>query len=543
MTFPDFEPTMPAFLRVGAQRYGDRTLVVAGGIRCSYTEAEARSRAVAKGLLADGVGKGSTVGILVPNSVEWAIAFYAATRIGAVAVPINTFFRSRELAWVLRDADVSYLVSRSDFLGADYLALLESALPGLAEQRADRPLLLPDAPFLRAVSVWDERQGAWSRGSEGNVVARGVAAGISDDFLAEVESCITAADRMVIVYSSGSTADPKGAIHTHGTVVRHSMNVTDGYKVARDDVMFSSMPFFWVGGLVTGLLAVQHHGAALVTMDAFEPGAALDLLEQERATIALGWPQQGKTMSEHPTFSDRDLSSIVRTSLPDIVPPERRFPEIHPESLGMTEACSSHLLGDPYVELGEERRGNFGQSVEGLSHKIVDPATGETLPPRAEGEICVRGYSVMQGLQKREREAVFDSEGWYHTGDAGWRDEDGWYYFTGRLGDMIKTPGGTNVTPAELEAVLATYPEVLEAYVVGVPADGTNEWVAAAVVPRAGESLSDDDVRTRLKGDVSAYKVPRYVWICAKSDLPFADSGKIQRSELAARLATRFGDS
>jgi len=111
------------------------------------------------------------------------------------------------------------------------------------------------------------------------------------------------------------------------------------------------------------------------------------------------------------------------------------------------------------------------------------------------------------------------------------------------LGAVIKTPGGTNVTPAELEAVLATYPDVLEAYVVGVPADGTNEWVAAAVVPRAGESLSDDDVRTRLKGDVSAYKVPRYVWICAKSDLPFADSGKIQRAELAARLATRFGDS
>jgi acyl-CoA synthetase (AMP-forming)/AMP-acid ligase II len=303
------------------------------------------------------------------------------------------------------------------------------------------------------------------------------------------------------------------------------------------------MPFFWVGGLVTGLLAVQHHGATLVTMDAFEPGAALDLLEQEHATIALGWPQQGKTMSEHPTFAGRDLSSIVRTSLPDIVAPERRFPEIHPESLGMTEACSSHLLGDPYVELGEAQRGNFGQSMEGLSHKIVDPETGETLPPRAEGEICVRGYSVMQGLQKREREAVFDADGWYHTGDAGWRDEDGWYYFTGRLGDMIKTPGGTNVTPAELEAVLAAYPDVSEAYVVGIPAHGTNEWVTAAVVPRAGESLTAEHVRARLKADVSAYKVPRYVWICAKSELPFADSGKIQRAELATRLAAQFPDS
>ncbi|HEX5094654.1 MAG TPA: class I adenylate-forming enzyme family protein, partial [Acidimicrobiia bacterium] len=366
MTFPDFSPTMGTFLRVGAARHGDRLLITAGGQRCTYAEADARSRAVAKGLVADGVGKGTNVGILLPNSVDWAIAFYAVTRIGAVAVPINTFFKARELAWVLRDADVAYLVSRSDFLGADYLALLESALPELAARGTDRPLLLRDAPFMRAISVWDERAAVWSRGSESDLVARGAAAGISDDFLDEVEACVTPADRMVIVYSSGSTADPKGAIHTHGTVVRHSMNVTDGYKVTRDDVMFSSMPFFWVGGLVTGLLAVQHHGAALVTMDAFEPGAALDLLERERATIALGWPQQGKTMSEHPSFADRDLSSVVRTSLPDIVPPERRFPEIHPESLGMTEACSSHLLGDPYVELGEERRGNFGQSVEGL---------------------------------------------------------------------------------------------------------------------------------------------------------------------------------
>ena len=208
---------------------------------------------------------------------------------------------------------------------------------------------------------------------------------------------------MVIVYSPGSTADPKGAIHTHGTVVRHSMNVTDGYKVARDDVMFSSMPFFWVGGLVTGLLAVQHHGAALVTMDAFEPGAALDLLEQERHD-RFGWPQQGKTMSEHPTFSIATRRSCARASLTSC----RRndgFPEIHPESLGMTEACSSHLLGDPYVELGEERRGNFGQSVEGLATRSSTSPPARRCRPGGGRDPRAR-LPVMQGLQKREREAA-----------------------------------------------------------------------------------------------------------------------------------------
>ena len=148
----------------------------------------------------------------------------------------------------------------------------------------------------------------------------------------------------------------------------------------------------------------------------------------------------------------------------------------------------------------------------------------------------------MQGLQRREREEVFEPDGWYRTGDAGHFDADGWFYFTGRLGDMIKTPGGANVTPAEVEIALMAYPDVLEAYVTGIPAADGGQLVVGAIVARGGEALDGDELRARLKDDLSAYKVPQHLWVCAKSDLPFLDSGKIKKQELAELLAARYAD-
>jgi acyl-CoA synthetase (AMP-forming)/AMP-acid ligase II len=539
MPFPDLVPTMAELVRTSARRHGDTPVLVSGNERLTYADAEARSRAVAAGLLARGVGKGSHVGILMPNSADWVVAWYAVTRIGAVAVPVNTFVRARELAWTLRHADVAHVLMHPRFLANDYLDVFEEALPGLADAPAAEPLRLPKAPYLRQVHVWGDHDRTWALGGEAELVAAGVAAGIDDAFVAEVEQCVSPADPVVIVYTSGSTAEPKGVIHTHGTVVRHSYNLTFSYVTTGDDVMFTSMPFFWIGGLVTGLLAVVHHGATLVTQPAFDAGEALDLMERERATIAQGWPQQGKTLAEHPSLPARDLSSLRRTSMPDFVPADRRPPAIRSDSLGMTEACGCHTNFDPYVALPEEKRGTFGPSIEGLEHRIVDPDTGKALPVGSEGEICVRGYAVMHGRQKVEREDVFDADGWYHTGDAGYIDAEGWLYFTGRLGDMIKTGGGTNVAPAEVEAALLAIPEVLEAYVTGIPGEGGGQVVAAAVVPHDGRSVDGEEITARVKSDLSAFKVPKHLWVCAKSDLPFTDTGKIKKAALATMLAAR----
>jgi acyl-CoA synthetase (AMP-forming)/AMP-acid ligase II len=295
------------------------------------------------------------------------------------------------------------------------------------------------------------------------------------------------------------------------------------------------MPFFWVGGFVFTLLAAMHEGAFLICEEAFEPGATLALLERERATIAAGWPHYSKAMVDHPSFAERDLSSIRAGNLYAVLPDALRpkDPELRSNALGMTETCGPHTIERMDVDLPERLRGSFGRSVPGLEHKIVDPETGATLGPGELGEICVRGYSVMLGLYKREREDVFDRDGFYHTGDAGWFDADGVLFFQARLGEMIKT-AGANVTPREVEVAIETFPEVASAFVVGLPDPVRGQSVAAAVVLKRGAALDADAARARLREELSAYKVPRRWLFAAKDALPFTDSGKIDKRRLAA---------
>ena len=264
---------------------------------------------------------------------------------------------------------------------------------------------------------------------------------------------------MLVIYSSGSTADPKGAVHSHGAPLRHAYNTNQFRDIEASDRIFSPMPFFWVGGFVFNLLSTMHAGAFLLCEEVFEPGATLVLLERERATVASGWPHYSKALAEHPSFASRDLSSIRTGNLYDVLPDSARpaDPELRSNALGMTETCGPHTYDRMDVDLPERLRGSFGHAVPGVEHKVVDPATGAVLPPGEVGEICVRGYSLMLGLYKQEREDVFDRDGYYHTGDAGYFDADGVLFFKARLGEMIKT-AGANVTPREVEVVIETLP-------------------------------------------------------------------------------------
>ncbi|MGV0851868.1 class I adenylate-forming enzyme family protein [Mycolicibacterium phlei] len=535
MPFPAVHPTIPALLRSAAADHGDVPYVIADGQTVTYAETERRSAALALRLVAQGIGKGDHVGILMPNSVDWVITWFAVTRIGAVAVPINTFHKAAELAWLVRHADLRAILAWPRFGNHDYLSRLEEALPGLADQPVPGRLTLGAAPFLRMVAVTGQTDRAWTSPLTEAPTAQDT---LDETFLGEVESCVTPADDVMIIYTSGSTGEPKAPVHTHGTLVRHSYNLTSIYVVTEDDVLFTSMPFFWVGGLITGLHAVIHHGATLVTQTAFEPGDALRLIEEHRATITLGWPQQGKTLSEHPDFTRRDLSSVRRTSMPAMVPPERR--PVGADSLGMTELCGNHLGVDPYLPQPERRRHTVGPSIDGLTHRIVDPQTGLPVGPGEQGEIWVRGYSLMQRLYKREREDVFTPDGFYRTGDCGSADTDGWVTFTGRLGDMIKTSGGTNVTPGEVEAALTACDGVLEAYVVGARDADDATVVAAAVVPRRGHHLDPDALRAQLRASLSAYKVPKHIWVTERTALPFTGTGKLIKAELARDLSERL---
>ncbi len=534
MPFPDYEPALPAFLERLAAR-GDRELIVQDDRRLTYAEAEQRSARLARGLLGLGVGKGSHVGILFPNGPEWVLAFLATCRIGAVAVPINTFYKARELGWTLRHADVHTLLTADAFLGNDYLARLEEAAPSLTgAASASEPLRAPELPFLRNVAVAGDGGRPFAHRFE-DLEDR---PGESEALLSEVEREVCPADTMLLLYSSGSTAAPKGALHTHETVLRHSFNLTAHRDLKESDRVWSPMPFFWVGGLVFAFLGNLQAGATTLCEERFEPGQTLAFLERERATVAVGWPHFGQALASHPDAATRDLSALRAGNVPEILPPELvpLDPRRRSNALGMTETCGPHTWSEG--PLPEALAGSFGRAVPGVEHKVIDPETGATLPPGEFGEICIRGYSLMQGLYKIPRSETFEEDGFYRTGDGGSFDENGILWFQARLGDMIKT-GGANVTPAEVEGVLASDPEVRAAFVVGLPDPERGQNVAAAVVLETGFETPAAELKARVKRELSAYKVPRHLWVFADGTLPFTDSGKIDKKRLTALLEER----
>jgi acyl-CoA synthetase (AMP-forming)/AMP-acid ligase II len=533
------QPTVPTWFRGLAERLGDRELIVADGARLTYAEANARSARLARALLEAGAGKGTRIAICFPNGPDWVIAWLAATRIGAVAVPLNTFFKARELGWMLRHADVAILLTAARLGSNDYLERLEEIAPELAGQRSG-VLRSAALPHLRRVVAFGGCDRPFAE--PGEPLLDGPRDPVLDDaFLRAVEAEVAASDPMVVLYSSGSTAEPKGAIHTHGSVLRHSHALASVRGARGDDRIWSPMPFFWVGGFVFALLGSAHAGACLLAEAFFDPGRTLEMLERERATAAIGWPHFGKALAEHLDFPKRDLGSLRAGNVPSLLPPSvcSPDPELRPNGLGMTETCGPHTYTGEGT-MPEERRACFGSALPGVEHRVIDPETGRALGAGEVGEICVRGRTLMLGLHKRERHETFDADGWYHTGDAGFFTADGLLYFKGRLGEMIKT-AGANVTPSEVESLLVSFAEVKEAYVVGVADAERGENVAAAVVLEPGASLAADEIKKRTKAQLAAYKVPRHVLVAAPGTLPFTDTGKIDKRRLRALLEERVG--
>jgi acyl-CoA synthetase (AMP-forming)/AMP-acid ligase II len=539
MPFPDFEPCTPVFLQSLQERYSSSDLIVYESRRLSYGAAVSESARLARGMLASGISKGSRVGLLMPNSPDFVVAWLAAARIGAIIIPINTFYKPKELAFVLHHADIQVLLTADTLLNNNYLERLETCVPQLHEVTHSTdtyvPLFLPEFPFLRQVYVWGESSRPWSNSHQQLLDA---ADAIDENYLKAVEKCVCPADPLTIIYSSGSTADPKGAIHTQGSVIRHSYNLNHWRDIQTGDRIFSPMPFFWVGGLVFTLYCAMHKGCSLICEAVFNPEKTLQLIESERATLVTGWPHYGTALANHPTRAERDLSSIRGGNIYPLLPASARpaDPELRSNALGMTETCGPHSIDRMDVDLPEPMRGSFGRALEGVEHKVIDPDSGECLPLGTDGEVCIRGYNVMQGLYKVEREDCFDEDGFYRSGDSGHLNNEGFLFFKARLGDLIKT-AGANVAPREVEIVIDEQPEVQCSYVVGLPHPDRGQEVAAAIILNTGQTLDASTLRQRLKRDLSSYKVPGKLFFCAKDDIPFTDSGKVDKRRLIAYLS------
>jgi acyl-CoA synthetase (AMP-forming)/AMP-acid ligase II len=500
--------------------------------RLSFAEADAQSRAVADALLASGVGKGTRVGILFPNCAQWLIAWLAAARIGALTVPLSTFAPGAELARLLRHTDTQVLLMGRSIAGRDLVTRLADALPGLAD--GGPAIALEAVPYLRRVHVWPDCDREWTTpwpGSSNGPVA---------PLTGSAEQEVGAADELVLVTTSGTTALPKSVAHTHGSLVRHAAILAHHRGVTAADRIYSPMPFFWVGGLTMVVLQALATGAAILAQDVFDAGATLALLERERATFISCWAQASQAMADHPDFAKRDLSSVRGGTMLQALPPDRRpsEPELTPNLLGMTETGGPHTMVEvPDTPLPRERRGSFGIPLPGLvEHRIVDTA-GLEAPPGQEGQIQVRGQILMSGIYKQERHEVFTADGWYDTGDRGWFDDAGHLHFSGRASALIKT-AGSNVSPAEVESVLDAMPGVLHTFVVALPHPVRGEVVGAAVVPAHGAQLSTDAVAAHARANLSGFKVPTVIAILAESELPMLPTGKLDRQGLVRSLTT-----
>jgi acyl-CoA synthetase (AMP-forming)/AMP-acid ligase II len=525
-----FEPTVPKLLRRAVDRYADRELIVLPGQRATVAEIEQKSRALAKRLLLSGVGKGTRVGMHFAYGTEFLVAFLATARIGALALPLSTAHAPGEMRRALRRGDVHTLLVPSRLIGRDESAFLEEAVPELDGARG--PNVLPDLPHLRQIWVLGQSRRPWAE----SITLEDDFDVVGDDVLAAVEDDVSPADWLVVISTSGSTAEPKGVIHTHGAVVRKTAG---GFAVPIDGphAIFAAMPLFWIGGLIT-LTASLANGTTMVCQERFQVDEALDLIEAERCVVVSAWLSVTQALREHPSVSRRDLGAI-----PALTQPLSERPYGTP--LGMTETAGPHLAVPHPVygmDVPEHLRGSLGVGGPFFDHKLVDPETGEELVgDDVEGEICVRGYAVLTGMYKREREDVFDVDGYYHTGDRV-RREAGLYFFTGRVTEMIKAHGA-NVAPPEVEMVLESLPEVKFAFVVGIPDATRGEQVAGVVVPADGHQIDVGALQERCRTELSSYKVPRVLVVVAENDVPWLATGKPDKLTMKRMLTEEPGES
>jgi len=533
-TWPEHVPTVPELLHHAVARHPDNLAVADLDERLTYADLDRRSAALAARLVSVGVGKGSHVGTLLPNGVGWVVAWAAITRIGAVSTPVNTFSKTPELATMLRHADVAALITTPGFVPHDYVARLLDIAPGLADSDPGEPHLVPELPQLRRVLFWGDAEVEWAPSGIGATLDAPI-----DPALAAVvramEDDVTPADPMLITYTSGSTGEPKGVVHGHGPLLRHARNLAAMSGIESGDRIWTPMPLCWVGGFSFTLLRAFSVGGAFVTQDRMDAGRALGLLARERVTCVSAWPTVGATLIAHPDFADTDLSALRLGTFYEGRSPDARpaDPGLSVTSLGMSETAGPHTfwtLDEDLHGTTEKYRATFGHEVPGVTHRIVD-ADGHDVEEGTDGEVWVRGYSVMLGLYKRERADVFDTDGWYHTGDRG-LFRDGWFFFTGRQSDLIKTKGA-NVAPAEVEKALLSLDGVRAAFVFGIPHPVHGEEVVALVVTdRPPESL-----QLELREMLSSYKLPTHLFPIEAAAVPYMTSQKPDRRALAT-LAT-----
>ena len=509
--------TLGDLLDLRAAELGEHLALVFPDHQVSYTGLADRADFFARGLLAAGLRPGETVGILLPNCVDTIAALFGAAKAGLYPVPVNARYKSLELADLIRHSRMRALFISpphpANPAAPDFPAVLAEAFPALAGQ--DRAALaLDNAPDLRQIVVLGESAPP-GFATEADFAAAGAAVPAGD--LERRRQLVKVRDPAVVMYTSGTAAEPKGALLSHEALIRFA----DGTKETRffltpEDRIWTALPMFHIGGIAFSVATI-YAGATLCHTGFFRPEVALDQIESMRCTIVLAaFETIWLPVVNLPDFNERDLSSVRIVMTVGV--PERlrdmasRMPHaIQVSCFGMTEA-SSFLSLSYLADTLEQRVSTGGHPMPGMECRVVDPVTGADLPPDTEGELLFRGSNCFSGyLNDPELTAqVFDDEGWFHTMDVATMDPDGRITFVSRLKDMLKV-GGENVSAAEVESYLLRHPAIGIVQVVSAPDDYYVEVPAAFIQLKPGAAVTEEEIIDFCVGRIATFRVPRYV--------------------------------
>jgi fatty-acyl-CoA synthase len=545
-------PTQDAIVYSGYPEFGG-----ALDIRWNYAEYRARANAVAKGLMALGLNKGDHIAVWAANLPEWPLLQLAAAKAGLVLVTINPVLRAAEVEYILKQGDVRALFFMAQIRDHNCLATIRSLTtpgsnPGEVSQlvgaEASSALYHP-LPLLRYVCLIgmppaDLELDGWRPALFREMVAAG--ASISDEALAERQASITPDDPGMMLYTSGTTGFPKGAVLTHRNLLNQGHFVMRQGKFEDDIRACTLVPFFHVFGCVGNVLVALAAGGSIYPLLGFDPLKAMQVISSERCTVTGGVPTMLMAILQHPDFEKYDLSSLKQISCAGAPVPVALMEQVKERigadiliAFGQTENAGAMTLTlpDDSFELKAE---TVGKALPHIDVKIINPATGNVVPVGERGEICCRGFLVMAGyynMPEKTAEAV-DADGWLHTGDLATMDEHGYIKIVGRLKEMV-IRGGENLFPREIEEFLIRHPKVADVQVLGVPDKFYGEELLAVVLPKAGEQLIEQELRDYCKGQISRQKIPRYFQFV--ESYPMTASGKVQKFVLRQQAIKDLG--
>ena len=538
--------TVGQMLDVAAARYAEREAIVLADERISYAELRRRVDRLARGLLALGIRKDDKVALWLPNRPAWLVAQYACAMIGAVVVALNTRYKAHELSYILEQSDAAALIL-TDHLGpVDFLEVLDEVLPEFTNAEPGA-LRAEKFPLLRRLIVDAEDP------YPGTLRLRDVleAGDRSDDDLEAAGARVTADDVFTILYTSGTTSFPKGAMISHANCLPHGWNCGAQLRLTADDRVLHALPFSGTWGGVNIPLTAFTHGACLVLMEVFDPGATLYLMEKERITVWNAVDAMILGVLEHPDLDRYDRSSL-RTggvamtsggaqSLFDEVVARIGLSQAF-QPYGMTEVNALALYHD-LDEPAESRKLPGVWPAPGLEVRVVNPETGQPCKPGEEGELQHRGSLVTRGYYKKSEETAkaFTEDGWFRSGDLAVRDEAGRTIFKGRLREVLRI-SHFMVAPREIEEFLMAHPKVHQAFVVGVPDVKLGEAPVAYVIPKEGEILSEAELVAHCKGKIASYKIPRHVRLVKDVPrTPGPHGDKVQKARLREQAIQELG--